>query len=217
MEEKKYLSEEKYQKNKKKIARIAFVVFVIGILSGGFLIYKGVTESSSTKNNERLSEIKKEKEALNEQIDAKEYECDSLDMSSATWYQDKNKCNREVQALTTKISELKSEEFNLNGNHSSFKSTSYYIFGGFIILVACMMSGSIYMVTKRREILAFGLQQVMPIAEEGAEKVVPVVGKAMDQMAPYAGKAMDKAAPHIGNVAKEISKAIHEGKKDNKE
>lgn len=51
------------------------------------------------------------------------------------------------------------------------------------------------MTAKRREILAFTTQQVMPVAKEG----------------------IDTMAPTIGNVAKEISKGIKEGSKEDKE
>ena len=54
------------------------------------------------------------------------------------------------------------------------------------------MSGSIYMIAKRREILAFSTQQVMPVAKEG----------------------INKMAPTMGNVAKKITKGIKDGLND---
>ena len=60
------------------------------------------------------------------------------------------------------------------------------------------------MMAKRREMLAFGLQQVMPVAQEGIEKIAPTMTKV--------GKEMVKGmAPAYGEMAKEISKGIKEG------
>lgn len=84
---------------------------------------------------------------------------------------------------------------SLKNKIDSFHSIPYYMFGGFIIIASCMITGSIYMNAKRREMLAFTLQQVMPVAQEG----------------------IDTMAPTIGNVAKEITKGIKEGIKDDKE
>ena len=44
------------------------------------------------------------------------------------------------------------------------------------------MSGSIYMIAKRREILAFSTQQVMPVVKEGIEKMTPTVSKSVEEI-----------------------------------
>ena len=82
------------------------------------------------------------------------------------------------------------DEFNKK--QASFSCIPFYMFGGFIIVASCMIAGSIYTFAKRREILAFSAQQVMPVAQEG----------------------IDKMAPTMGNVAKEITKGIKDGLKD---
>lgn len=66
------------------------------------------------------------------------------------------------------------------------------------------------MITKRREITAFTMQQVMPVAQEGIEKMTPTMTNAAKEMA-------EQMAPTIGNVAKEIAKGIKEGLDDKKE
>lgn len=65
----------------------------------------------------------------------------------------------------------------------------FYILGGFIVITTSMISGSIYVFTKRREITAFTAQQVMPVAKEG----------------------IDEMAPTVGSAAKEVAKGIKEG------
>ena len=83
----------------------------------------------------------------------------------------------------------------------------FYIFGGFIIFVSLMISSIIYMTAKRREMLAFGIQQTMPVAGEALEKIAPTIGKAGASVA----KEMSSA---YGDIAREISKGIKEGLKD---
>lgn len=92
----------------------------------------------------------------------------------------------------------------------SFNSDKYivlFILGTFIIIATCMIFASITMVTKRREIAAFGAQQMMPIAQEGMEKMSPTIGK-------VGGEIAKNMVPVYGEIAKEISKGIKEGLKD---
>lgn len=90
--------------------------------------------------------------------------------------------------------ELMDVDFEKSFNASS--SIPYFIIGGFIIIASVMISGSIYFFAKRREILAFSTQQVMPVAQEGIEKMAPTIGKA------------------AGEISKGITKGIKEGLKD---
>lgn len=103
-------------------------------------------------------------------------------------------------------SELNDAGSNFDKDFDSFNSIPFYIIGAFIIIASGMISGSIYMIAKRREILAFSAQQVMPVAQEGIEKMAPTIGKAGASIA-------KEMAPAYGNIAKEISKGIKEGMK----
>ena len=105
----------------------------------------------------------------------------------------------EINSLDRKYSDFE-KDFELE------EYTPFYIVGGFILIVSIMISGSIYMMTKRREIAAFSAQQMMPIAQEGIEKMAPSVGKAGASIA-------KEMAPTYGQIAKEISKGIKEGLK----
>ena len=103
---------------------------------------------------------------------------------------------------TSKYCSLKLQIEDFDGFNKTFDSAKYlpfYMIGGFIILVSCMVAGAIYLITKRREIIAFSAQQVMPLAQEGIEKMAPTVGKAGASIA-------KEMAPVYGNIAKEISK-----------
>lgn len=99
------------------------------------------------------------------------------------------------------------EKTDFNKSFDSSNSIPFYMFGAFIIIASSIVAGSIYMYSKRREILAFNAQQVLPVAQEGIEKIAPTIGKAGANIA-------KEMAPIYGDIAKEISKGIKEGIKD---
>ena len=216
MEEKKeYLTEKNYNKGKKIIMLIALLVLVVGLTIGGLLIYKGINEKQkidnttneqAEKDKQRLKEIETEKEELNKKISDKKYECDSIKMETDSWFEKSNKCDNEVLSLEEQVDELESEEFDLENTNYEFDkkfnsvgSTRYFMFGVFIIIATLIISLSIFMFAKRREIMAFGMQQTMPLAQEGIEKMAPTVGNA------------------AGTIAKDVAAGIKEGINSNQE
>lgn len=216
MEEKKeYLTEKNYNKGKKIIMLIALLVLVVGLTIGGLLIYKGINEKQkidnttneqAEKDKQRLKEIETEKEELNKKISDKKYECDSIKMGTDSWFEKSNKCDNEVLSLEEQVDELESEEFDLENTDYEFDkkfnsvgSTRYFMFGVFIIIATLIISLSIFMFAKRREIMAFGMQQTMPLAQEGIEKMAPTVGNA------------------AGTIAKDVAAGIKEGINSNQE
>lgn len=118
----------------------------------------------------------------------------------------------QIETQNEKISDLNQEKFILeskkqladsglnfdtnNGNGKKLLSKGYgamMIMGGVMVLIfTAIISGKLFMLYKRREILAFAAQQVIPVAKEG----------------------IDEMAPTIGNVAKEVSKGIASGKNE---
>ena len=102
---------------------------------------------------------------------------------------------------------------------STMGCIQFYILGGTAIFISIMISGSIYLTTKRRQIIAYHTQQVMPVAKEGIEKIAPTIGKvgasiAKEMTSTYKDIAKEMT-PVYGDIAKEISKGIKEGLKDN--
>lgn len=82
---------------------------------------------------------------------------------------------------TSKYCSLKNQLENktdFNKRIDSYNCIPFYMFGTFVIIVSSLIACSIYMLSKRREVLAFKAQQVMPIAQEGIEKMASTVGKA---------------------------------------
>lgn len=212
METNKYLNEERYQKTKSKITRIAVIVLLIGLLAGGGLITAGIIKQS--KINEKYSSDNKVK--IQEQIVAErqnlirvkdelekdsKYNKGSIRLIEEVLDSSFNHCafdEAKNDIYTSKYCSLKNELSSLNEFKKSFDSSEsipFYMFGGFIIVASMMIAFAIYMSTKQREILAFNAQQIMPVAKEG----------------------IDEISPSLGKVAKEITKGIKEGIKDDKE
>lgn len=60
----------------------------------------------------------------------------------------------------------------------SFSCIPYYMVGTSIILFSIIISISLFLIAKRREIIAFQAQQAMPVVKEGIEEISPALGKA---------------------------------------
>ena len=238
MENKELLSEEKYRNTKSKISLVAVAIIGIGILIGGSLITMGIMKNMEV--NKRYSEenialvekqIEEEKanlEARRKELadkgvtydrsasytdgDSYEYKIiynvldPSYDRCKFDEYKD-NKVTKKYCALKEELDEI-SDDFNKS--FDSHDSVPFFIFGAFVIIASCMIGGFVFLITKRREMLAFSMQQVMPVAQEGLEKIEPTLTEVGSRM-------MKGMAPAYGDVAKEISKGIKEGLKETEE
>lgn len=81
----------------------------------------------------------------------------------------------------------------------AFGRMGILVLGGIINSVGFLLTisgGIVLLVAHRREITAYGVQQVMPVAKEGIEEVTPTVANA------------------AGSIAESISKGIENGKKN---
>ena len=187
MDKKEYLNEERYQKTKGKIKFIILVIFIIGLALGGFLIYKGVSSTNISSKAELKAELEEKKAELEEKgivynpfatyTDKEEYDLkiitEALDPSFDNCSFDEYKNN-----------DLTKEYCSANSATSNFSKMSYLMFGGFVIIASCILCGGLYLnLVKRREILAYTAQQVMPVAQEGIEKMAPSIGKVAGEIA----------------------------------
>lgn len=162
-------------------------------------------------------------EELNESIssDAKQ-----LSIINDVLYNGESACHFEAKTnkITSKYCSIvldlvrSSNDFNKSFDLSG--TYAYYVLGGFIIFSSLMISAAVYSIAKRREIMAYSAQQMMPVAQEGLEKMAPSVGKAgakiVEEIAPTYEKIAKDMAPIYGEVAKGISKGIKEGLKEEK-
>ena len=196
------LNEGKFQKTKNKLRIIILVVWLIFIALGIFLIYKGLGNNSSDKLLSIENKLKEQKESL---------EASGLKYNTFATYSDGDLYNLKIitEVLDPSFSycsfdeyknnSITSEYCSLKNSNNSFAKTSFLMFGGFIIIASSMFCGVLYLsIIKRREILAYTVQQVMPVAKEGIDKISPTIAKA------------------TGNIAKEVTKGIKEGLKDEK-
>lgn len=196
------LNEGKFQKTKNKLRIIILVVWLIFIALGIFLIYKGLGNNSSDKLLSIENKLKEQKESL---------EASGLKYNTFATYSDGDLYNLKIitEVLDPSFSycsfdeyknnSITSEYCSLKNSNSSFAKTSFLMFGVFIIIAASMFCGVLYLsIIKRREIMAYTVQQVMPVAKEGIDKISPTIAKA------------------TGNIAKEVTKGIKEGLKDEK-
>ena len=78
----------------------------------------------------------------------------------------------------------------------------FFIPGIMILFITLSFSSMLFMVLKRREIMAYGMQEVNPLVQEGIEKI--------------AVPAADKMMPTLGKAAKSIAKGIKEGIEEEK-
>lgn len=196
------LNEGKFQKTKNKLRIIILVVWLIFIALGIFLIYKGLGNNSSDKLLSIENKLKEQKESL---------EASGLKYNTFATYSDGDLYNLKIitEVLDPSFSycsfdeyknnSITSEYCSLKNSNSSFAKTSFLMFGGFIIIASSMFCGVLYLsIIKRREIMAYTVQQVMPVAKEGIDKISPTIANA------------------TGNIAKEVTKGIKEGLKDEK-
>ena len=189
-----YLNEENYNRVNKKIKLISLIILLIGLLSGGVFIAIGMTKSDEAKRaaettaasaKTRLTEIAAEQSSLETEYNNKQKECNSLDMSAQDWLSAQTECQREASNIDQKLNELETEEFKLKNMNYAQPDTSplYYIIGAICIGLGFIASLSIFLITKRRALLAYHAQTAMPVGKEAIEQITPTAAKAASDMA----------------------------------
>ena len=91
------------------------------------------------------------------------------------------KLNKELDKKESEIEDI-DRIYENEKSSQSFDCRTFYIFGGMVCFMTLMMSSSIYISTKRREIMAYRAQQVAPIAKEGMEEIAPSIGKVVGEV-----------------------------------
>lgn len=195
MENSKVLNEEKYQKTSKVILIIGIVILVIGLCLGGFLIYKGVAKPGEEKVEILRKDLEKKKKVLEDK---------GLVYDTFSKYTDGEKYDLKIitDVLNPEFQYCHFDEYKDNSITKEYckakdgvdeMSSSISIGAGvFICFLAIMLFSSCLQISKGRSILAYQVQQAMPVAKEG----------------------MEEMAPSVGKMAKEITKGIKEGIKE---
>lgn len=110
------------------------------------------------------------------EIDNKTKEKDKLETSI-------DKYDSELWELTSGYNDTKDYIANGRNKIEASKYVPLYFIGGFIILVSCGIALWLFIFSKRREIVAFTTQQVMPVAKEGIDEMAPTIGNAVGEIA----------------------------------
>lgn len=199
MDEKKYLNEEKYQKTEKGITVFAILILVVGLLIGGFLIYRGIAKPATSK----VDALEKKLEEKRNELISKGIEYDK-----SSKYTDGEKYDLYIitEVLDPSFSNCEFDEYKNNSitkeycaaknSISEFSNRTSIMFGAFICIATFMIFVSVLTFAKRRHILAFTTQQTMPVAKEGIDEMAPTIGNA------------------AGEIAKGITKGIKNGLED---
>ena len=207
MEEKNvYLNEERYQKTNKKVKKLALIILFIAIIIGGGLIATGIILSNKSKSDRqvKVDEIQVKINDIESQITTLASDIDALQIEQSKIFRDEHGFSDNYYAKQSEMQSKQSEKSKLQIEESKLKTEKHKIendfdyplllcvLGGFIVLAGLPISFMAYIVSKRREIAAYSVQQVMPVAKEGIETV----------------------APSVGVAAKEITKGIKDGLND---
>lgn len=148
-----------------------------------------------------------QEDGFSDRYDKKDTEIDNKRKERSKLNDQLYEYEKELNAVKSGSNESKKKSEIYDKTKDEWQYRTLYAVGGMIIFMSCSISGGIYMTTKRREIMAFQAQQVMPVAQEGMEKMAPSVAKV--------GKAVaEEMAPAYGEIAKEIAKGVKEGMKD---
>lgn len=99
---------------------------------------------------------------------------------------------------------MKTPEMGQDGWYDANSRKMILRFLGFIFCL--MIPMPMFFMAFRRNIIAYNVQQMMPVAKEGIKEMTPAYKEMAKEMAPI-----------YGEIAKEISKGVSEGIKDSKE
>lgn len=214
MENNKYLSEEKYQRTSKKLRKIALTILIVGISISAILVGRGLyqrsiipkqIETEKEKLEVKLVELENKVQPILDEV--KKLERVAFTGFDEEYYQRKDKIvelNNSIRKEQQQIVDIKS--YLENGSCFDDEVTNtvcsledklnrnalFYIPAIPVTMFSLMLSLMLFVTSKRREIAAFGAQQMMPIAKEG----------------------IDEMTPTVGNAAKEIAKSIKQGIND---
>lgn len=107
MEEKKLLTEENYKKGKKKVMRIALIVFIVGLLLGGSLIITGLIKTNELKKQnlaaQQVEQTDKTRSAtdIQKDIDKVQDQIDEIDKKITDLESEKSRLRNEQQKIFT--------------------------------------------------------------------------------------------------------------------
>lgn len=192
-----------------------------------------------SKFETEIAELESQKKALDDEIENLKIARDEAFSKDAFGSEYKrlnneiNKKRKESFELNSQIASKETDKFEIESDlsrhdessiestyNSKKKSEPSFVYtcfglGGMALFMGVTWSLSLFFVTKRRSIMAYQMQSVMPVAKEGMKEMAPVVGETagtiMKEMAPAYKEMAKTMAPVYGEIAKEVGKGISEG------
>lgn len=213
------LNENKYQKTNKGIFCAG-----VGLIILGVVIFLIILIPRSVLNKEQLqqqlNELKPNLEQRYDELkadgvteswdykDKEGYEMFLIDTALDPYYEKCEDSSRYTDNDTTReYCKIKAQLYDANNSFANGR-IMFSLVPAFIALIPCLFIGIMLIsISKRRNIMAYTMQQTMPVAQEGIEKIAPTIGKAGASIA-------KEMTPIYGEIAKEIGKGIKEGMQD---
>lgn len=208
MKQNEYLNEERYQKTSKRLLSIGVGLIIFGVAVAAIMAITKIDFGPKVSKEELQQELAQLKPTLQQRYDELDskgfdeswdykdeegYEMALIDIALDPTYSTCEHSSRYSDNDTTReYCEVKAQIYEFDRPQMPGGIFSIIV-PSLTLLMPCLAFGVMLVLTaKRREVIAFTAQQVMPVAKEG----------------------MEKMAPTAGVVAKEISKGIKEGLKD---
>ena len=212
-----YLDEEKYQRNARTVGNVSKILFLIAVVGAGILIFFGVRQIVTTAKRtspEGIAELQAKVDEEARPVRERKSELMNKGVMVSTDYNDEegyelhvlnraldpsfNYCSNSSELqnnkLTSKYCAAKNDLEDAQEDTAQHYALSVPFFVGALMIL--MIFGTLglqaLLISKGREVAAFGAQQGMPVVKEGAEKL---------------GPTMEKTAKHI-------TKGIKDGLKD---
>lgn len=152
MQNKEYLSEERYQQNNAKVKKVGKTLLIIGIVTMIISIILLIVGFVGAGNSAM----------------------DGFNSIGNGIMNDFNSMGN--NGINIDISGIQNTTSGIFGNIGLFALGSFMLTIGFGLTVA---GGIVMFIAHRREITAYTTQQVMPLAQEGIQKMAPTVGSAI--------------------------------------
>ncbi len=218
-----FLNENKYQKTSKNLFYVGIGIIIFGVAISIIILIPKLTFGSKSNKKEleqQLSQLKPglekryaelKAQGVRESWDYKDKEGYEMHLIDEALDPTLDKCEDSStysdHDTTREYCKVKAQLYELDSPMRS-GGILFDIFPALMVLMPCLGFGGVLILTsKRRNIMAYSLQQTMPVAQEGIEKMAPTLGKA--------GASISKEmAPVYGEIAKEISKGIREGREN---
>lgn len=231
---KEFLTEENYERGRKKLVRFALLVLTIGILVGGSLIAMGIIKANKIKqaneqsiqkieqayNTRSVVEIQTDIDSIQAKIDNLENEISNLiteqnkifrdDMGFSDRYYEKGK---EIETKEKELDKLQNQLLNYNDElwkiESGYNDT------------AKEMEIAENTTSTSKSVLFYMLGGFIVASSCIISFIVYIFSKQREitaftaqQIMPVAQEGIEKMAPTIGNAAETITKGITKGIKD---